>query len=110
MGWPTTITSSAFHEPPIAPYGKSHTVRGAPPRTSIRLSSPAPANATDWLSGDQNMGGVRPPSAASVPERGRATSASIRRTHRRVTPSDPVPANTNCWPSGDTANGDASDN
>ena len=52
----------------------------------------------------------RLPSAASVPERGRASSASIRRTHRRVTPSGPAPANTNCWPSGDTANGDASDN
>src|SRR5438093_13693704 len=102
------MTPFWFQEPPTAKAGKLHTVCGGAPVTSTFFSCPKASNATYRLSGDQNIGGTRPPSANSVPGSGRASLSSRLRTQRRTTPSAPEPAKTRRRPSGEMANDDDS--
>ena len=102
------MTPFWFQEPPTAKAGKLHTVCGGAPVTSTFFSCPKASNATYRLSGDQNIGGTRPPSANSVPGSGRASLSSRLRTQRRTTPSAPEPAKTRRRPSGEMANAEPS--
>jgi hypothetical protein len=66
---------------------------------SIFSSLLSAANPRVRLSGDQKASLL-----SSVPAKGRASSASRSRTHRRKRPSGPLAVNARCRPSGDRSN------
>src|SRR5262245_42076190 len=96
-GPPKTILLSRVQNPPKTSVLESHNVCGGPPLISIFLTFPSAPNTTHRLSRDQNGA----PFAPSVPLRGRNSSVSSDRNHKRVPPS-PVTVSSRCRPSGDT--------
>src|SRR5437762_12627672 len=99
------ITPSRLQEPKTTGRGASHMVCAGPPEISIFLSFPAALKATKRLSGDQKGAGNA--TVLSVPGRGRVSSESIERSHRRAIPSEPYAAKARRRPSGDNAKNDS---
>src|SRR5262249_53461997 len=93
------IPPPAFHAPPLAPGGASHSGCAGPPVTSIFLSLLPEKNPMKRLSGDQKR-----KVASSVPASGCAVSELSSRTHSRVLPSE-VPRRATRLPSGETVKG-----
>ena len=58
----------------------------------------------NWLSGDQNIGGMTWATSASVPMSGLTSGASKLLIHSRIIRSSPMPAKTRCRPSGEIEN------